>query len=99
MVSSGRSEVQPPDPTGLPSFPPKRRSSVSIGATVSVEELVPAGGYVSDRASSQVDEGEISDLESTSPDQEELLDVDQELSAEQNYRETLWGVGVIYGLE
>ena len=31
-------------------------------------------------------------MESTSPDQEELLEVDQELSAEQSYRETLRGV-------
>ena len=37
-------------------------------------------------------EGEVSDLKSTSPDQEEMLDVDQDLSAEQTYRETMRGV-------
>ena len=42
--------------------------------------------------SSIADEGEISDLESTGPDREELLEGDQELSAEQSYRETLRGV-------
>ena len=43
-------------------------------------------------AESHADEGEVSDLESSHPDQEELLDVDLELPAEQNYRETMRGV-------
>ena len=36
-----------------------------------------------DQASSLADEGEVSEVESTGPDCEELLDVDQELTAEQ----------------
>ena len=46
----------------------------------------------SDQASSLADEGEVSDLESTGPNQGELLEVDQELTAEQTYQETLRGV-------
>ena len=43
------------------------------------------------------EEGELSDIQSTGPDQEELLDVDQELSAEQTYRETLCGIRSFMG--
>ena len=57
-----RPEVQPPGPTGLPATVSRRRSSVLAGTTVPVEDLAPEGGYVSDRASSQADEGEVSDL-------------------------------------
>ena len=57
MSCSGQSEVHPPDPTGLPATVSKRCSSVLAGATVPVEDPVPEGGYVSDRASSQADEG------------------------------------------
>ena len=96
IVSSGRTEVQPPDPTGHPTAT-KKRSSTFTGPTVSVEEPEAEEGNVSDRASSIADKGEVSDLESTGPEQEELLDVDQELSAEQSYRETLREV--IHGLE
>ena len=49
-----------------------------------------------DRASSLADEGKVSDLGSTGPDHEELLEVDQELTAEQTYLETMRG---LYGLE
>ena len=59
---------------------------------VSVEEPASEAGNVSDRSSSIAVEGEVSDLESTGPDQEELLEGDQELSAEQSYTETLRGV-------
>ena len=86
--SSGRSEFLPPDPTGLPTTVSRRRSSVPAGATVSVEDPVPEGGYVSDRASSQADEGEVSDLDSTGLDQQ-MLDVDQELSARNRPTEKL----------
>ena len=58
------------------------------GSGVPAEELAAEFEQFSDH----VDESEVSDLESTSPDQEELLDVDQELSAEQTYRETMHGV-------
>ena len=52
----------------------------------------------SDHPSPRLDEeGELSDIQSIGPDQEELLDVDQELSAEQTYRETLCGVRSFMG--
>ena len=40
----------------------------------------------------------VSDLESAGPDREELVDVDQELSAEQTYKETICGVRLFMGL-
>ena len=43
------------------------------------------------------EESELSDIQSTGPDQKELLDVDQELRAEQTYRETLRGVRSFMG--
>ena len=89
---SGRSEVQPPDPTGQPATILKKRATSFTGTTTPVDKLVSEGGYISDQASSNADEGEVSDLESAGLDPEELLYVEQELSAEQNYRETLRGV-------
>ena len=89
--TSGLSEVQQLVPTALPSTAVRKSSSVVSGAAT-LEESVSEGGYVSDRAFRPADEGEVSDLESTGPDQEELLDADQELSAEQTYRETLYGI-------
>ena len=75
-------------------FPvPANKHSVTItGPTVPVEELTPETGHSSDHSSSAADEGEVPDLDSTGQDQEELLEGDQELSAEQSYRETLRGV-------
>ena len=72
-------------------FPvPANKDSVTItGPTVPVEEPTPETGHSSDHSSSAADEGEVSDLDSTGQDQEELLEGDQELSAEQSYRETL----------
>ena len=81
--TSGLPEVQQPVPTVLPSTALRKRSSVVSGPATLVEEPVSEGRYVSDWASSQADEGEVSDLKSTGADQEELLDADQELSAEQ----------------
>ena len=60
--------------------------------TVLVEEATPETGHSSDHSSSAADEGEVSELDSTGQDLEELLEGDQELSAEQSYRETLRGV-------
>ena len=88
-LTSGSSDVLSPDPTGH-SATAKKRSSTVTGPTVPVEEPASEAGSV--RASSIADEGEVSDLESTGPDQDELLDGDQELSAKQSYRETLRGV-------
>ena len=51
----------------------------------------------SDQSSQSPDEGELSDRESVQ-EQEELLEGDQEISAEQSYWETAWGE-VIHGLE
>ena len=72
--------------------PAKKHSVTSTGPTVPVEEPTPETGNLSDHSSSAADEGEVSDLDSTGQDQEELLEGDQELSAEQSFRETLWGV-------
>ena len=91
-----RPEVQPPGPAVQPSTTAKQISTSHPGSVVPVEELAAESDQFSDRASSLVDEGEVSDLESTGPDREELLDVDQELTAKQTYRETLRGVGSLY---
>ena len=82
-------EVQPPGPAVQPITPFLQSSSCIPGATVPVEEPAMLSDHLSDCASSLADEGEVSDLGSTGPDQEELLEVDQELTAEQTYRETL----------
>ena len=57
------------------------------------------GEHFSDHASPtcMVEEGEVSDLESASPDCEELLDVDQGISAKQTYRGTIHGVRLFMG--
>ena len=83
-LTGGRSDLQSPVPA--------KKRSVTSGPAVSVEEPASEAGNVSDRSSSIADEGEVSDLESTGLEQEELLEGDQELSAEQSYRETLRGV-------
>ena len=87
-----RPEVQPPGPTAQPSTTAKQSSTSHPSSVVPVEEPAAESDQFSDRASSLADEGEVSDLESTGSDREELLDVDQELTAEQTYRETLRGV-------
>ena len=70
--------------------PASKHSATITGPTVPVEE--PETGHSNDHSSTAADEGEVSDLDSTGQDQEELLEGDQELSAEQSYRETLRGV-------
>ena len=87
-----RPEVQPPGPTAQPSTTAKQSSTSHPGAVAPVEEPAAESEQFSDRASSLADEGAVSDCESTGPDREELLDMDQELTAEQIYRETLLGV-------
>ena len=87
-----RPEVQPPGPTAIPSTTAKQSSTSHPGSVAPVEDPVAESDQFSDRASSLDDEGEVSDCVSTSPDREELLDMDQELTAEQTYRETLRGV-------
>ena len=88
-----RPEVQPPGPAVQPSTTTLKQNDTSLpGSAVPVEEPAVELDQFSDRASSLADEGELSDMESTGPDHEELLDVDQELTAEQTYRETLSGV-------
>ena len=70
-----------------------KKSAMSLSSSrVPAEELAADTQQLSDRASSYADEGEVSDLESSGPDQEELLDVNLELSAEQTYREAMHGV-------
>ena len=63
--------------------------AISTGPTVSVEE--PEQEVASDQSSQSPDEGELSDRESMQG-QEELIEGDQDLSAEKSYRETLRGV-------
>ena len=87
-----RPEVQSPGPAVQPATSLTQPSSSVPGATVPVEEPAMLSDHLSDRASSLADEGEVSDLGSTGPDHEELSEVDQELTAEQTYRETLRGV-------
>ena len=82
-----RPEVQPPGPAVQPATSLTQPSSSLPGATVPVEE--PA---MRNQASSLADEGEVSDLGSTGPDHADLSEVDQELTAEQTYRETQRGV-------
>ena len=68
---------------------PVTPGTIPTGPTVPVEE--PEQEFATDRSSLSPDEGELSDRESIQ-EQEELLEADQELSAEQSYRETLRGV-------
>ena len=77
-----RSQLHSPVPTMNPSV-------ASTGPTVTVEE--PEEEVPSDRSSHSPDEGELSDRESVQ-EQEDFIEGDQELSAEQSYRETLRGV-------
>ena len=82
--ATDRPVVQPPGPTnetltgGRSDFqspvPAKKHSSAVSGPTVSVEELASETGNVSDQSSSMADEGEVSDLESTGPVQEDMLE-------------------------
>ena len=57
-----------------------KKSATSLTSSgVPVEEPAADAEQFSDYASSYADEGEVSDHESTGPEWEELLDVDQEL--------------------
>ena len=87
-----RPEVQPSGPTAQPATFFKQSAMSLSGSVAPVEEPAVESEQFSDRASSCADEGVVSDLESTGPDHEELLDVDQELTAVQTYREMLRGV-------
>ena len=89
MFSSGRPEVQPPGPTVQPATVVKRFATYLCGSGVPAEELAADVEQLVDCDSSYADEGEVSNLESPSLNQEQLLHVDQELSAEQTYRETV----------
>ena len=77
------------NPQLLPPVLPVTPGAIPTGPTVSVEE--PEQEVDSDRSSHSPDEGELSDRESIH-EQEEIMEGDQELSAEQSYRETLRGV-------
>ena len=76
----------------------KKRAVTIIGSGHPADEPVSDSERFSDHASTSIDEeGEVSDLESAGPDHEELVDVDQELSAEQTYRETICCVRAFMG--
>ena len=81
-----RPVVQPPGPATQPA-PVSKQSTTSLSGSVA-----PVEDQFSNRASSVADEGQISDMESIGPDRDGLLEVDQELTAQQTYRETLRGV-------
>ena len=84
--TSGQLEVQPPGPTGQPSTTTKNRALSLTGATAPSDYPASDEEHMSDHVSSSpVEEGELSDAQSTGPDREELLDVDQEVGAEQTY--------------
>ena len=86
-LSSGRPEVQPPGPTAQPST-----------ATDQTEDFASEDDQLSDHPDLSLDEeGELSEALSQGPDREVLTDTDQELSAEQTCRETLWGVRSFMG--
>ena len=78
-----RPEVRPPGTTVQPAIFIKKSATSLSGSVAPVEELAAESEQFSDRASSYADEGEVSDLETTGPGREELLDVDQEFTAEQ----------------
>ena len=79
---SGRPEVQPPGPT-IADQP---------------EDFASEDDQFSDHPDLSLDEeGELSEVLSVGPDRKELVDTDQELSAEQTYRETLRGVRSFMG--
>ena len=76
---SGRPKVQPPGPT----------------TADQPEDFASEDDQFSDQPDLSLDEeGELSEVLSVGPDREELIETDQELSAEQTYRETLRGVAV-----
>ena len=85
-LSSGRPEVQPPGPTVQPT-----------SSATQPEEFTSDDDQLSDRLYLSLDEGELCDTHSQGPYHEELLDTDQELSAEQTYGETLRGVTLFMG--
>ena len=79
---SGRPEVQPPGPT----------------TADQPEDFTSEDDQFSDQPDLSLDEeGELSEVLSIGPDREELVETDQELSAEQTYRETLRGVRSFMG--
>ena len=88
--TSGQPEVQP----AATSF----RSTSLTRVPAPSDEPVSDEEHLSDHASPSLDEeGELSDTQSTGPDHEDVLDVDQELSAEHTYRETICGVRSFMG--
>ena len=86
-LPSGRPEVQPPGPTAQPSTTADQP-----------EDFASEDDQLSDQPDLSLDEeGELAEALSQGPDHEEFTDTDQELSAEQTYRETLRGVRLFMG--
>ena len=76
VSASGQPEVQPPGPTAQLAFAANRSTSLT-GVPTSQDEPVSDEDQLSDHPSPSLDEeGELSGIQSTGPDQEELLDVD-----------------------
>ena len=70
VSASGRPEVQPPGPTAQLAFAANRSTSLT-GVPVSQDEPVSDEDQLSDHPSPSLDEeGELSDIQSTGPDQE-----------------------------
>ena len=87
--AASKPEVQPPGPTGQSASTFNWSTSLT-GLPAPSEEPVSDEEHLSDHPSPSLDEeGELSDAHSLDPGCEELLDTDQELSAEQTYRETI----------
>ena len=78
--ASGRPEVQPPGPTTQPSI-----------TTDPQEDFASEDDQYSDQPELSLDEGELSEVLSVGPNREEVIETDQDLSAEQTYIETLRG--------
>ena len=86
-LPSGRPEVQPPGSTTQPST-----------ASDQPEDFASDDDQFTDNPDLSLDEeGELSEALSQGPNREELTDLDQELSSEQTYRETLHGVRSFMG--
>ena len=72
VSTSGRPEVQPPGPTTQPAFA-ANQSTLLTSVPASQDELVSDEDKLSDHPSPSLDEeGELSDIQSTGPDQEDF---------------------------
>ena len=93
VAAADRPKVERPGPasstsTGQAAFDAKKHAASITGSGHQADEPVSDTEPFSDHASASPDEED--EVESAGPDHEELVDVDQELSAEQTCRETMY---------